>query len=439
MDDEIHFGDVEETLPQRQLRPDQNRHYAVVACSQPSSDDLPIYVDVDVMRDMEAHALSNTDVELGGVLLGGQYEDEEGRPFVVVTDSLRAEHYEATKGSFKFTHETWSDISRRREEFPDETQIVGWYHTHPGWGVFLSGMDTFICDHFFNRPLDVALVIDPCQSERAFFQWTQRSPRQTRATRGFYLTGSRFRLPEIEYYAAHLEGTTAMPSDPRYSGLPSGFPPPIINITESRQTWLSIAVLGMLMMQFLVLTLIAWRMVMPMPVAQATPTKSEAEQLKEERKLLDRVIGKLNIAPEGVVQTLEEERQANEILRSTTLGQATTIRELQRNLEKENLVQESLNKRTKELKAAIEKLETEKHEYKSQVTELKDQLQAAEDEEEAAGGSQVWAWIKNWKWYLTGGGILLLAIAAWLFTIFAPAPDQTGRPASRPPDEVPGD
>jgi proteasome lid subunit RPN8/RPN11 len=38
--------------------------------------------------------------------------------------------------------------------------MVGWYHTHPDWGVFLSSMDMFICDNFFNK-LDVAYVIDP--------------------------------------------------------------------------------------------------------------------------------------------------------------------------------------------------------------------------------------------------------------------------------------
>ena len=105
----------------------------------------------------------------------------QGRSFVVITDSLRAEHYENSKGSFKFTHETWSDITRKRDEFPADLQMVGWYHTHPGWGVFLSGMDTFICGHFFNKPLDVALVVDPCQQERAFFQWTTTGDRRTRA------------------------------------------------------------------------------------------------------------------------------------------------------------------------------------------------------------------------------------------------------------------
>ena len=67
----------------------------------------------DAMVDMENHAQTNTSVELGGVLLGGQYVDSQGEPFVVVSDCLRADHFEATKGSFKFTHETWSDTVSR--------------------------------------------------------------------------------------------------------------------------------------------------------------------------------------------------------------------------------------------------------------------------------------------------------------------------------------
>ena len=74
--------------------------YSVVAYGSPGGQDLPIFVDLDVLADMEAHAESDTSVELGGVLLGGQYEDDQGAPFVVITFALRAQHYKATKGSF---------------------------------------------------------------------------------------------------------------------------------------------------------------------------------------------------------------------------------------------------------------------------------------------------------------------------------------------------
>ncbi|MEC7499638.1 MAG: metal-dependent protease of the PAD1/JAB1 superfamily, partial [Planctomycetota bacterium] len=100
MGSEIQFGEIEESRPERQTPPDKSHQFAVVECQEPQSDELRIYVDLDVMKDMESHAESDTTVELGGVLLGRQLEDEQGQPFVVVSDSLRAQHYEATKGSF---------------------------------------------------------------------------------------------------------------------------------------------------------------------------------------------------------------------------------------------------------------------------------------------------------------------------------------------------
>src|SRR2546423_7842937 len=164
---------------------------------------------------MDQHALSDTSVELGGVLLGSRYKDADGRPFVVITESLRAQHYESTKGSFKFTHETWSAITRQRQRFPPELQMVGWYHTHPDWGVFLSGMDLFICHNFFSQKLDVAYVIDPCRGDRGMFQWTDEindQRKQVRRTGGFFVTASRFRAAELEYYVAELSAAMSSTS-----------------------------------------------------------------------------------------------------------------------------------------------------------------------------------------------------------------------------------
>ena len=87
--------------------------------------------------------------------------------------------------------------------------MVGWYHTHPDWGVFLSGMDMFICDNFFNKKLDVAYVIDPCRGDRGMFQWTGDARHRVRRTGGFFVTASRFRAAELEYYVAELSSNHA--------------------------------------------------------------------------------------------------------------------------------------------------------------------------------------------------------------------------------------
>ncbi len=261
---EINFGDLNESEPQTALRPDQDGHFLVAEVGEIRADELLIFVDLDVMRDMEAHAHSNTRVELGGVMLGQQNLDESGRPFVVITDSLRARHYEATKGSFKFTHDTWSQITRERSEFRPDLEMVGWYHTHPGWSVFLSGMDLFICNNFFNRPLDVALVIDPCNDDRGWFQWTQSSPTKTSRTGGFYLITGRYRQQELNHFARIYNREPIMNQDPRYaSDVFAGATQPVVNLMDNRRPIFDFAIVAMLLTQFLLFGIVSWKLLTP--------------------------------------------------------------------------------------------------------------------------------------------------------------------------------
>ncbi len=48
--------------------------------------------------------------------------------------------------------------------------ITGWYHSHPGYGVFFSNVDLISQLTFFNQPYHVALVVDPKKSEYGFFK-----------------------------------------------------------------------------------------------------------------------------------------------------------------------------------------------------------------------------------------------------------------------------
>jgi proteasome lid subunit RPN8/RPN11 len=286
MSSDIQFGDLEESEPQRAIRPDQDAHFATAMVGNVGDDELLIYVDLDVQRDMEAHALSNTRVELGGVMLGRQLIDDNGRPFVIISDSLRAEHYEATKGSFKFTHESWSQISRQREDFRPDLEMVGWYHTHPGWSVFLSGMDLFICNNFFNRALDVALVIDPCEQDRGWFQWTADDKPTTRRTGGFILTTGRFRQLELDQFACIYNKEPIMNMDPRYSGNVLSGSQPSVTIMENRKPVFELAVIGMLMMQFLMFSFFAWQALSPAPPVEGAGEQEKIAQLESKLELL---------------------------------------------------------------------------------------------------------------------------------------------------------
>ena len=276
MSSEIQFGDVEQNEPQKAVRPDLDAHFCVVSVGEIDPNDLPIYVDLDVMRDMEAHAHTNTRVELGGVMLGQQCIDDEGKPFVVVTDSLRARHYEATRGSFKFTHETWSQITGERNRFHPDLEMVGWYHTHPGWTVFLSPMDLFICNNFFNRSLDVALVIDPCNDDRGWFQWD--ASHQTQRTGGFFLTSIRYREQELNHFASIYNHEPIMNSDPRYSGYHITGSSTQGTTMDTRKPWFELMMVSMLLAQLLFMGF----MVMKLSDSSSPQQTAEAEKPKTE-------------------------------------------------------------------------------------------------------------------------------------------------------------
>ena len=114
--------------------------------------------------------MRDTSVELGGIMLGHEcVDDQTGEPFVWVTESLEAKHYENTQASFTYTHDSWEEITRERDRLYPDLDIVGWYHTHPDFGIFLSSHDLFIHRNFFNQPLQVAYVVDPIRQTRGLF------------------------------------------------------------------------------------------------------------------------------------------------------------------------------------------------------------------------------------------------------------------------------
>jgi proteasome lid subunit RPN8/RPN11 len=187
--DEIVFDEIKYREPVRLLRPDRDQRWACLSYHVPAQADLPVFLDHRAADAIERHALSDTSVELGGILLGKECVDEStGAPFVWITQSLEAKHYANTQASFTYTHDSWEEITRQRDRLFPDLDIVGWYHTHPSFGIFLSHHDLFIHQHFFAQPLQVAYVVDPIQQTRGFFQWRGGS---MAPVDGFYLTAER--------------------------------------------------------------------------------------------------------------------------------------------------------------------------------------------------------------------------------------------------------
>jgi proteasome lid subunit RPN8/RPN11 len=127
----------------------------------------------------QKHAHLDTSLETGGVLLGQFIPHEESKTEVVITGIVRATRAIRRFGSLNFTPETWAEIWRcidRDQHYSDDNiwKIVGWYHTHPTFGIFLSSMDLSIHHQFFTNPNHVALVIDPIRGKHGYFCWNKQ-------------------------------------------------------------------------------------------------------------------------------------------------------------------------------------------------------------------------------------------------------------------------
>jgi hypothetical protein len=333
--------------------------------------------------------------------------------------------------------------------------MVGWYHTHPDWGVFLSGMDMFICDNFFNKPLDLALVIDPCRRDRGMFQWTGESRHRIRRTGGFYLIASRFRQQELEFYTAQLEGKIMAP-DPRFSGFPQGgYAAPVVNVADTRSPWQAVAIMGMLTTQLLLLALIAWRMTMPPPSAEnsaasQTAALQKAAHTEAQMKVVERIVGLIPDAPDGLVRELEEQQAKADALEADKWAHRALeekllreISQLRQNRDKALLTAESRQQKIEALQAETRELAKALDSRREQVAKLTREINTLR---EPSANDALANW--NWKWISIGIGTaaVLLICAVVGFTLYrkkgerddVDAPADGDLAEAKPKDEVPG-
>lgn len=145
--------------------------------SVPGKKPVRIRLDASVRQQMIMHASQDTSNERGGILLGTVEEGDE--EIVYIEAMIPARYTDSSSASLKFTHETWSDVYQVKDRLYPGKKIVGWYHTHPGMGVFLSQFDIHIHENFFNLNWQVAYVLDPVSRTEGFFRWEEGKIQKT--------------------------------------------------------------------------------------------------------------------------------------------------------------------------------------------------------------------------------------------------------------------
>ncbi len=137
--------------------------------------DFRLHMSPDVRRGIEQHAKADVSVEICGVLVGQWGQDDDG-PYVNVTNYVRCENAASKMAEVTFTHESWAQINKEMDSKFANDRIVGWYHSHPDFGIFLSERDCFIQEHFFSGAGQVAYVIDPVRDLEGVFAWRAGKP-----------------------------------------------------------------------------------------------------------------------------------------------------------------------------------------------------------------------------------------------------------------------
>lgn len=125
-----------------------------------------VYFTPAALTAISDHARSSRD-EVGGFLTGRTGEDARG-PFTVVSRAHPALEAQGHRVALEIPPAAFVALQRILDETPDE-RSVGWYHTHPSLGIFLSGYDTFLHEHFFRLPGQIAVVADPAIGDAGIF------------------------------------------------------------------------------------------------------------------------------------------------------------------------------------------------------------------------------------------------------------------------------
>ena len=133
--------------------------------------DYRIVLEEKAYKDILSHGNTDLQKELCGILMGILFKDAYG-PYLVVTDTIRGKNASEGTHQVTLTHSTWEYIhsEMEKEEYVGK-HVVGWYHTHPGFGVFLSEIDLFAHRNFFNAPWQVAMVVDQKVKKAGVFFW----------------------------------------------------------------------------------------------------------------------------------------------------------------------------------------------------------------------------------------------------------------------------
>ena len=162
--------------------------------------EVTVFLAQPAYANLYIHASSDPENEVGGILVGQWCSNTSDESmFIVIENILRARYTRQSNVHLTFTKDSIVNFHHIVEQRYANKQIVGWYHTHPRMGVFLSNYDTWLHDHFFPEPWQVALVVEPHSCQGGFFIRQKNGVMDSSRYFGFYEMNGRLGRSTIRW------------------------------------------------------------------------------------------------------------------------------------------------------------------------------------------------------------------------------------------------
>ena len=137
-----------------------------------------VHCSSDILARIMEYAVKHKLTEVFGLLLGEVFRTPNGNLRTVVRDFIPAQRLQASTATF--VEVSAEELIRMDHAFEESSGTkgflkIGWFHTHPGHGIFMSNTDKE--NHqMYQKPWQVALVVDPIRCTSGFFAGTRCEP-----------------------------------------------------------------------------------------------------------------------------------------------------------------------------------------------------------------------------------------------------------------------
>jgi len=107
--------------------------------------------------------------------LVGDYCRWKNKEYTIIEDAVTSD-LETTSVSVHF--QAFEKAFDQLDKIDFDYVIVGWYHSHPGHGCFMSQTDISTQKRMFNKPFHSAVVVDPINKEFKVYKMTGNVPEE---------------------------------------------------------------------------------------------------------------------------------------------------------------------------------------------------------------------------------------------------------------------